>query len=271
MINNKPKIIAEIGWNHLGNIKLAEKFIESAAKSGADFCKFQTWSPKYLKPGKWDFDGRRKIYEKATLSYDDHIKLKKICIKNKVKFITSIFNSNDLNFLSKLEKRFIKIPSHEVYNLDLITKCLKKFDKVFISVGAAKWSEITNITKLKNFKNKAVLMHCVSSYPCHFENLNFPKLEKLRKLTKNIGYSGHHSTIDDAILAISKGASIVEKHFTINPKLKGRDNKFAITPIMLTRLVDYRDNFYNMMKPKGLNVQGCEMDIFKNYRGRWSK
>ena len=51
-MNNKPKIIAEIGWNHLGDIKLAEKFIESAAKSGADFCKFQTWSPKYLKPGK---------------------------------------------------------------------------------------------------------------------------------------------------------------------------------------------------------------------------
>ena len=114
-------------------------------------------------------------------------------------------------------------------------------------------------------------MHCVSAYPCEFKNLNFPKMEKLKKFTKNIGYSGHHSSIDDGILAISKGAIIIEKHFTINPKLKGRDNKFAITIPMLKQLVNYRDNYFSMMKFKGLNIQACEMDIYKNYRGRWSK
>ena len=75
-MTNKIKIIAEIGWNHMGNIHLAEKMIKAAAKAGADFCKFQTWSVDNLKKGPWDKDGRRKIYEKAQLSFADHIKLK---------------------------------------------------------------------------------------------------------------------------------------------------------------------------------------------------
>jgi len=267
----KPEIIAEIGWNHLGNMKLAEKFIEAAAECGADYCKFQTWSPKYLKPGKWDEDGRRKIYEKAYLRHEDHIYLKKICKKNNVKFLTSVFNINDLSFLKKLEKKFIKIPSHEIYNLNLIKECLKSFNKVFISAGAARWSEILKITKLKNFKKKVILMHCVSAYPCNYDNLNFFKFDMLKKLTDQVGYSGHHSSIDDAVLAISKGATLVEKHFTINKKLKGRDNKFAISKASLKKLSNFRDNFYKMVQSKGLNVQKCEMDIYKNYRGRWSK
>jgi N,N'-diacetyllegionaminate synthase len=267
----KPEIIAEIGWNHLGNMNLAEKFVEQAANAGADYCKFQTWSPENLKPGAWDKDGRRKIYEKAFLRPEDHFFLKKICKKNKVKFLTSIFNIKDLFFLKKLEKKFIKVPSHEVYNIKLIQECLIHFKKVFISVGAAMWPEILKISKLKNFKKRAVLMHCVSAYPCYYENLNFFKFDKLLNVSRQIGYSGHHSSIDDAVLAISKGAIIVEKHFTINKKLNGRDNKFAITTGELQKLVNYRDNYIKMMRPKGLNVQKCERDIYKNYRGRWSK
>lgn len=265
------KIIAEIGWNHLGNLKLAEKFIKSAKLNGADFCKFQTWSVNNLKSGPWDLDGRRKIYQKAELSFDDHYELKNLCKKYNIDFLTSIFNLNDIDFLHKLQKKFIKIPSHEIYNIDLIKECLKKFQTVFISAGAAKWNEINKITKLKNFKKSAILMHCVSSYPCNYENLNFPKFDKLKQFNNKVGYSGHHHSIDDAILAISMGAVIVEKHFTINQKLKGRDNKFAITPKMLNQLCTYRDNYKKMMIGRGLDVQKSEMDIYKNYRGRWSK
>ena len=76
---NKIKIIAEIGWNHMGNMTLAKKMIFHAKKSGADICKFQTWSEKNLKPGPWDQDGRRKIYKKAELTLEKHIVLKKYC------------------------------------------------------------------------------------------------------------------------------------------------------------------------------------------------
>ena len=267
----KTKLIAEIGWNHLGNIKLAEKFIKAASENGADFCKFQTWSVKNLKAGAWDDDGRRKIYEKAQLSEKDHFKLKKICKKYRVKFLTSVFNINDIPFLKKLNRDCIKIPSHEVYNLKLINEAIKNFNVVLVSAGAAKWSEIIKITKLKNYKKKVILMHCVSSYPLDIKNINFPKFHELKKISKSVGYSGHFNGIEDAILAVSLGASYIEKHFTINRKLPGRDNKFAILPSQLNQINEYKNKCDFMNIDQGKNLQKCELDIFNNYRGRWSK
>ena len=92
-------IIAEIGWNHLGKMSLAKKMIKAAKQNGADYCKFQTWSENNLKDGPWDLDGRRKIYKKAQLTYEDHRILKKYCKKIGIKFFTSVFNIKDLPFL----------------------------------------------------------------------------------------------------------------------------------------------------------------------------
>ena len=264
------KIIAEIGWNHMGNMSLAKKMIDSASRNGADICKFQTWSEKNLKPGPWDGDGRRKIYKKAQLSEKQHIELKKYCKSKKVKFLTSIFNINDLNFLSKISPWMIKIPSHEIYNTKLISSCLKKFNKVLISTGAAKWNEIKKISRMA-YKNKIIFMHCVSAYPCNPENVNFPRMEKIKKLSKEIGYSGHFPGIDDAIIAFCNGATYVEKHFTIDKNLPGRDNKFAILPEDLRNISIFKNNFEKMKVNRGLDLQKCETDIYKNYRGRWGK
>ena len=95
----KIKLIAEIGWNHMGNIKLAEKMIDEAKKAGADFAKFQTWQVKNLKSGPWDKDGRREIYKKAELKKEDYNVLLKICKKNKIKFLTSLFNEKDFELI----------------------------------------------------------------------------------------------------------------------------------------------------------------------------
>ncbi len=269
-MKNRINIIAEIGWNHMGNMSLAEKMIRAAKNSGADYCKFQTWKVKNLVNGSWDIDGRKEIYNKAELSNEKHFLLKKICKKYKIGFFTSIFNKDDLTLLNKINNKIIKIPSHEIYNINLISECLKNFNKVLISVGASKWREIKKITKLKNFKRKAVLMHCVSSYPCDPVNLNFGKIEYIKKLSPIFGYSGHYNGIDDAIIAISSGAQYVEKHFTIDKKLPGRDNKFAILPNDLVKISKFRDFYNQSIKFKGLDIQKCEMDIYQNYRGRWS-
>ena len=263
------EIIAEIGWNHMGDMKLAEKMIKSASRSGADFCKFQTWSVKYLTSGPWDTDGRREIYQKAELSRDQHIHLRKICLENGIKFMTSVFNLEDVNFLSDLDNSIIKIPSHEVYNTNLIDQACKHFDQVLISTGASKWKEIESI----NFsfgKYYPVLMHCVSSYPCELSNINFKRLEKLKQINEKVGYSGHYPGIDDAIVAISKDIQFVEKHFTIDKDLPGRDNKFAILPNELKQISKFRDNFNKMNIDHGLDLQDCEKDTYENYRGRWS-
>jgi len=270
MDKNEIKIIAEIGWNHMGDMDLASKMIISAAENGADICKFQTWSESKLKAGPWDHDGRREIYKKAELSKDDHHYLKQVCENNDVQFMTSIFDIGDLDFLNSLNMNIIKIPSHEVYNLELIMAVAEKFDTIIISTGAAKWDEVVKISEKVN-PEKIVLLHCVSTYPCPMDNINFPRMEKLKEYSKTIGYSGHYSGIDDAIIAICKGASFVEKHFTIDQNLPGRDNKFAILPEQMRAISDFRDDYKKMYKDLGLDLQESEMDTYQNYRGRWSK
>ncbi len=264
----KIKIIAEIGWNHMGNMDLAEQMIESASESGADICKFQTWSVSKLMPGPWDDDGRREVYKKAELSRDQHHKLKKICDKNNVQFLTSIFNIDDVEFLKSLSSDLIKIPSHEIGNFNLISSTLKHFDQIIISTGASKWNEIENIINNLDVR-KTILMHCVSSYPCPAGNVNIKRMLELKKYS-TIGYSGHLHGINDALSAICLGAKFVEKHFTIDPKLPGRDNKFAIIPKQLKDLCEFRDDFIKMNVDHGLDLQECEMDTYNKYRGRWS-
>ena len=266
----KIQIIAEIGWNHMGDMELAKKMILSAAENGADICKFQTWSEEKLKPGSWDIDGRREIYKKAQLSKENHIFLKDYCEAKNVQFLTSVFNINDLDFLRTLDMNMVKIPSHEVHNLELIQSAAEIFDIVLVSTGASNWNEVINITENVPLE-KLVLMHCVSTYPCPPENINLPRLEELKKLNAVVGYSGHYTGVDDAIAAICYGIPFVEKHFTIDPNLPGRDNKFAILPKDMKTLSDFRYNFEKMNIDLGLDLQDCEMDTFKNYRGRWSK
>lgn len=264
------KLIAEIGWNHMGNIELARRMIESAAENGADHCKFQTWSEDKLKPGVWDEDGRREIYRKAQLTKEDHHYLKEVCEQNEVRFLTSVFSANDLDFLGDLGMDMIKIPSHEVYNLELIKKAEKLFDRILVSTGASKWDEVEKIVESID-PEKLVLMHCVSAYPCPADRINLPRLQKLKELSKVVGYSGHYPGIDDAIAAICHGAVYIEKHFTIDHELPGRDNKFAILPDQLKKLADFRENYALMETDLDLDLQDIEKDTYNNYRGRWSK
>ena len=105
----KCKLIAEIGWNFIGNIALAKEMIDSAKESGADYAKFQTWSVDDLKPGPWDNDGRLELYKKAELSIEQHIELKNYCDKKKILFLTSVFNKKYFSFLKDLSLSSIKI------------------------------------------------------------------------------------------------------------------------------------------------------------------
>ena len=268
--NNHTYLIAEIGWNFLGNLNLAKKMINEAKKSGADFVKFQIWNPKNLKKGAWDNDGRKEIYKKAFLNKQKFKILFDYSKRNKIKCFASIFSETELKDYLSITKDFIKIPSHEAYNLNLIKECMKKFKFVFISCGCLTYKELKKITKLTKFKN-VILMHCVSSYPLISKNCNFKKFDYLKKFSNKIGYSGHYQGVDDALFAIEKNAIIIEKHFTINNKLPGRDNKFALLPKDFKFLSNYIKNKKDFQIDKGLNVQKCEKDIYKNYRGRWQK
>tara|TARA_B100000315_G_C14593011_1_gene596980 strand:+ start:3752 stop:4564 length:813 start_codon:yes stop_codon:yes gene_type:complete len=264
------QIIAEIGWNHMGDMSLAKEMISAASDSGAQYVKFQTWSVDNLKKGPWDSDGRREIYKKAELSRDQHVELFNYCNQNNISFLTSVFNYNDVEWIRDiLSLQTIKIPSHEIYNVELISMVDGLFEQVFISTGAAKWKEITTITnKIK--KSNLVLFHCVSAYPCPAKNINLPRILELKKLCNNVGYSGHYFGIDDAIASLNYGVNYIEKHFTIDRNLPGRDNNFAILPDELATLVEYCRNHELMNRVLGVEMQSVELDTYKYYRGRWS-
>jgi N,N'-diacetyllegionaminate synthase len=268
-------LVAEIGWNFIGDTNLAKKMILSAKKNGADFVKFQIWDPKFLKSGPWDKDGRRKIYEKAVLNEKKYNELKRFSKLNNIKCFASAFNLEGALFLKKTKDQWIKIPSHEAYNFRLIKYALKNFKKIIISAGCLKESELEKLIKFlkskKNYLKKTLLLHCVSSYPLLAENCNFTKFHFIKEKMGKVGYSGHYHGIEDAAYAIFNGSEIIEKHFTINNNLPGRDNKFALNPKQFLKLKEINELNKKFNYSKGLGLQKCEQDIFKNYRGRWSK
>ena len=134
------KLIAEIGWNHMGDMTLAKDMIWAAKESGCDFAKFQTWSVDRLKPGVWDTDGRREIYENAELDLDKHIELKEYCDEVGIGFMSSVFSIEDAKLLKQVVTDYVKIPSFELRNVELIDYCRKNFNKLLISTATSNWN-----------------------------------------------------------------------------------------------------------------------------------
>lgn len=264
------KIIAEIGWNHMGNLKLAKKMIIAAKKNGADYVKTQIFSTKNLKEGPWDKDGRRQIYEKAQLTDEKYKILKKFCKNKKINFFTSVFNVNDAIRVSKIHKDIIKIPSTEARNYKLLNFCNKKFKKILVSTGTLTANEIKRIPQYIR-KKKLTLLHCVSSYPCKFENSNLPKINFLKKFSKSVGFSDHTSGVMASIISLTHNLEYIEKHFTVDKKLPGRDNKFAILPSELFELKEAIEISKKANKNLGNNYLNCEKETRKIYYGRWAK
>ncbi len=263
------KIIAEIGWNHCGDIELAKEFIFSAKENGADYAKFQTWSTSRLKNGDWDNDGRREIYEKAELSIKNHEDLIKCCEENNISFLSSVFSIPDAQLLFDLKCKSVKIPSFESRNHDLINFCDNHFETIFMSCGTSTFDEIKeSVAKIS--KADLFLMHCVSVYPQDYEEANLPKMKKLMSICDKVGLSDHIEGVESAKIAIGEGAVIIEKHFTINKKLPGRDNKFSILPHQLKDLSDFINNRRMMLKDLGLGYNEKENDSRINYTGRFN-
>ena len=263
------KLIAEIGWNHMGDMKLAKEMISAAKESGADFAKFQTWSVSRLKRGSWDTDGRREIYENAELSFDKHIELKEYCDTVGIGFMSSVFSIEDAKLLKNVVTDYVKIPSFESRNSKLISYCKDNFDKLLISTGTSNWNEVReNVHNLGC--DKFVLLHCVSSYPCNLDIVNLPRIDSLKNIGCGIaGFSDHTQGIDTSIIALGYGLEFIEKHFTIDNDLPGRDNKFAILPDDMKRLGEYIKISNKVMDSKGSDFQECELDSRENYTGRF--
>ena len=266
------KVIAEIGWNFMGDMDLAEEMIVSAKASGADIAKFQYWNPSKLKPGPWDTDGRSEIYRAAALNEEKIRLLMRLCDENHIEFLISAFNASDASFISNIGIKKLKIPSHEVANTSLHIFAANNFREVYVSLGAGTSVEVEKACKIYIGVKKELFwvgMHCVSSYPCGLEQATLPRLRYLRDLCQNLGYSDHTSDVVTPALSIPYGSCVIEKHFTINKELPGRDNKFALNPVEFSQMVQNIRNAEKSCFYHGPEPRDIEADTMKNYRGRW--
>jgi N,N'-diacetyllegionaminate synthase len=261
---SKAILVAELGWNWVGDISLAKLMIEFAKDSGADYAKFQTWKAERLVPGPWDEDGRRELYEEAELTIEKHGIMKEYCESLGIGFMTSCFCHKDIDTILQFSNK-IKIPGADSACERLVSECIEKFEHVYLSTGSLNEEEIVRWAHYDN----VTLMHCVSSYPCKLENINLPKMAFLKTLTPRVGYSGHALGPYDAIAAICMGATIVEKHFTIDNNLPAKDNKMSILPRDMKLIKDFRDAHEEMSIDNGLDIQECEKWFRQYHTGRF--
>ncbi len=267
------QLIAEIGWNHMGNLKIAKQMIKSARDSGASYVKTQIFDTRYLNPGPWDKDGRRQIYKKAQLTKDKYKTLYNYSKKIGIKLFSSVVNKHGVDLLKNFQKDIIKIPSAHNRDIELIQYCLKHFKNVIVSLGATNLNDIKKIIKLnkkKIYKNKLILFHCVSVYPCKFDQINLPKIKYLKNHYHKIGFSDHTESIYASVLSLKYNPLMIEKHFTINKNLPGRDNKLSILPKELNEIKKFIEISSKSFKFKGLKFLKEEKVIRNIYSKRWS-
>lgn len=244
----KTYIVAEAGVNHNGKIKLAKKMIVEAKKFGASAIKFQIFDSKELatdraKKAKYQINKRKgtrnenqlNMLSKLALKKNEFNFLKNFCKKKKIKFFCSPFDEESLKFLIKIGVKDIKLASGEINNIPLLRLTGKLASKVIISSGMSGINEIKLAVKtlLKSgLKSKNLtILHCTSAYPAPLKELNLKAIFKLKKIFNcKIGYSDH--TIDKIVpsIAVSLGAEVIEKHFTLNRNLIGPDHKTSVTP-----------------------------------------
>ena len=262
------KIISEIGWNHMGDISLAKEMIHASKENGADIVKFQTWSVSRLKPGPWDEDGRTEIYKKAELSENDHRQLKAYSDGLDIEFLSSVFSIHDAELLSDLGMSSVKIAIFESRNPTLLTYCDSHFDRVYLSTGT---SSVDEIEEHLNYlpTSDVVLLHCISSYPLESKNANLPRIVMLRDLTDKVGYSDHTFGVEGAKISLEYEPYVIEKHFTTDQSLPGRDNKFAILPHELKELSDYIKMREEMNISHGGGYLECEQEARDIMTGRF--
>ncbi len=260
----KTFIIAEIGNNHEGSFNVACKLIKEAKNAGVDAVKFQTFKTEdFISPHERK---RFKKLKKFELSYEDFEKLSVIAKKNDLKFISTPLDINSAIFLNSIVDCF-KIASGDNNYYDLI-KTVLNFDKpTFISTGLLHFTEVKNLVefiKKTGFDfSRLSLFHCVSDYPVSYEEANLLSIKFLKKkLPLTIGYSDHTIGKEASVIAISLGAKIIEKHFTLSNNFsKFRDHQISLNPIDMKQLVSSIRKTELML---GLEEKKIQKSEFKN-------
>lgn len=247
-------IIAEAGVNHNGDILLAKKLIDAASDAGVNYVKFQTFKADTLvsrdakkadyqiKNMANDDDSQYNMLKKLELSNENHLELISYCSKKNIKFLSAAFDIDGLNYLNDLGLSFFKIPSGEITNFPYL-KTIARFGKpVILSTGMSSIIEIKLalevLIKFGLKKNNITILHCNTEYPTPMKDVNLKAMLTIQQtFGVKIGYSDHTLGIEVPIAAVALGATIIEKHFTLDRNLPGPDHIASLEPAELKAMV----------------------------------
>lgn len=248
----KTLIIAEAGVNHNGKLDIALKLCDAAKEAGADIVKFQTWQTEKLitrNVEQADYQtantGKREsqfdMLKKLELSYEDFRQIKKHCDKIGIQFASTADEKWSLDFLIELGIPFIKIGSGEVTNIPYLRYMGSKKMPVILSTGMSYLSDVdVAIRTLKDAGCPEItVLHCTTNYPCPYDTVNLNAMQTLKNaFNLPVGYSDHTIGTDVSVAAVALGATVIEKHFTLDRNMEGPDHKASTEPEEFKELVD---------------------------------
>lgn len=274
MKNNNCFIIAEAGVNHNGNINIAKKLIDSAVESGVDAVKFQTFksenlvvqnAPKAEYQKKTTGSGDQfQMLKSLELSLEEHIILKRYCEEKRILFMSTPFDFESVDLLEKLDTQLYKVSSGDLTNIPLLKYIAGLNKPMIVSTGMANLGEVEEAVEAikKAGNNKISLLHCTSSYPAIYEDVNLNAMITLKNAFKlPVGYSDHTNGMEVSIAAVAMGAKIIEKHFTLDKNMEGPDHKASLNPQELKNMVI---GIRNIEKAIGDGIKRCNRIEEKN-------
>jgi N,N'-diacetyllegionaminate synthase len=250
---NRTFIIAEAGVNHNGDINLAKKLIDAAVDAGADAVKFQTFKASNLvskKAKKADYqnsttnssESQYDMIRKLELDKETHCELMAYCKQVNVTFLSTPFDNESIDLLNDLGLQSYKIPSGEITNLPYLKHIGSLNKEVILSTGMANLSEIEAalgiLIQNGTSKENITVLHANTEYPTPMEDVNLNAMLTIRSAFKvKYGYSDHTNGIEVPIAAVALGASVIEKHFTLDRNMPGSDHKASLEPDELKAMV----------------------------------
>jgi len=279
-----PYVIAEISANHNGDIEVAKASIISAKESGADAVKLQTYTPDtmtidcdkddfLIKDGLWKGNNLYKLYQEAFTPFEWHEELFTFAREVGITLFSTPFDESAVKLLESVNAPAYKVASFEVTDLTLL-RCIASTKKpVIMSTGMANRNEIDEAVKtlFENGTSELAILHCVSGYPTTPEDANLKTIVDLKERYKCvIGLSDHTLTNSTAIASVALGASIIEKHFIIDPSMGGPDSSFSITPDQLSNLKKLTSEARNAIGKINYELKGEEKNMIKFRRSLYA-
>lgn len=274
---HKTLIIAEAGVNHNGSIEIAKNLIDVAVEAGADIVKFQTFKTEksisrsaikaeYQKQSTNANESQYNMIKKLELDEETHLKLIKYCNNQGVEFLSTPFDIESIELLHRLALKRFKIPSGEIVNYPYLKEIAHYNKQIIMSTGMANLAEIEQalevLVKNGTDRDKISILHCNTEYPTPYEDVNLNAMLTIKNAFKlPVGYSDHTLGIEIPIAAVAMGATIIEKHFTLERSLTGPDHRASLEPDELKAMVQA---IRNIEKAMGNGIKQPSKSELKN-------